>query len=141
MPNQSGLQRSNAERAKEAREKALQAITRLKAENQQVNFSTVSKESGLSRCFLYRNRERKSLIEEQRKCYLSEEVNRRAHFDKTSKSKDVIIAAKDKRIAKLEEEIRRLKAEVATLRGIVYACSKTTADTCSRRDESNNSGG
>ena len=57
MPNQSGLQRSNAERAKEAREKALQAITRLKAENQQVNFSTVSKESGLSRCFLYRNTE------------------------------------------------------------------------------------
>ncbi len=90
-------------------------------------------ESGLSRCFLYRNSEIRSLIEEQRKRDVSDEINRRAHYDKTAKSKDVIIAAKDKRIAKLEDENRRLKAEVATLRGIVYANNKTTADTCSRR--------
>jgi len=141
MSNQSGLQRSNAERSKEARGKALQAIISLKAEKQQVNFSTVSMKSGISRCFLYRNPEIRSLIEEQRKHDVSNEINRRAHYDKTAKSKDVIIAAKDKRIAKLEEENKRLKAEVTTLRGIVYASNKTTADTCIRRKESNNSGG
>ncbi len=141
MPDQRGLQRSNAERSKDAREKALQAINRLKAERQQINFSTVSMKSGLSRCYLYRNSELRNLIEEQRKCEVSDEINRRARYDKTSKSKDVIIAAKDKRIAKLEEENRRLKDEVATLRGIVYATNKTPAATCSRREESSNSGG
>ena len=41
-------------------------------------------------------------------------------YDKTSKSKDVIIAAKDKRIAKLEEENRRLQNEVNNLMAKLY---------------------
>lgn len=141
MPDQSGLRRSNAEKANDAREKALQAIMGLKAEKQHVNFSTVSINSGLSRSFLYRNSEIRNLIEEHRNCDVSDEINRRARYDKTSKSKDVIIAAKDKRIKKLEEENKRLKAEVDNLRGIVYANNKTTAATCSCRETSNNSGG
>lgn len=47
--------------------------------------------------------------------------NKRAKFDKTSNSKDVVIESKDKCIAKLEEENRRIKAELVTLRGLVYA--------------------
>lgn len=121
MSDSSGLQRSNEERAKEAREKAIQAITILKSENTQVNFSTVSKKSGVSRQFLYRNPELRSLIEGARQCDVDNEVNRRARFDKTSKSKDVVIAAKDKRIAKLEEENKRLKEELSLLRGMVYS--------------------
>ena len=68
MPDQSGLQRSNEERAKEARNKAIQAIAALRSENEQVNFSTVSIRSGVSRRFLYRNTEIRTLIEESRKC-------------------------------------------------------------------------
>ena len=120
MPDQSGLQRSNQERAKEARNKAIQAIAALRSENEQVNFSTVSIRSGVSRRFLYRNTEIRTLIEESRKCDVNNEINRRARFDKTAKSKGVIIAAKDKRIAKLEEENKRLKDELSILRGMVY---------------------
>lgn len=120
MPSQSGLQRSNTERTRKAREKALQAIDVLKAEGEQVNFSTVSQKSGVSRHFLYEDAETRKSIEEHRKKDVNNEINKRAKFDKTSKSKDVIIAAKDRRIARLEAENRRLRAEVITLRGMIY---------------------
>ena len=57
MPNQNGLQRSNAERTRKAREKAFQVIDDLKSEGKQVNFSTVSQKSGISRHFLYEDPE------------------------------------------------------------------------------------
>lgn len=141
MSDQRGLRRSYEERNREAKEKALRAINSLKAGGHQVNFSSVSKESGVSRHFLYGDDEVRSLIENLRKCDVDNSMNRRARYDKTAKSKDVIIAAKDKKIAKLEEENRRLKAELTTLRGMVYASSKSISGTCTRCEESSNSGG
>ena len=41
-------------------------------------------------------------------------------YDRTSKSKDVLIEAKDKRIAKLEEENLRLRRELDNLRRLLY---------------------
>ena len=141
MSDQRGLRRSYEERNREAKEKALRAINSLKAGGHQVNFSSVSKESGVSRHFLYGDDEVRSLIEDQRKCDVDNSINRRARYDKTAKSKDVIIAAKDKKILKLEEENKRLRAEVATLRGMVYASSKSTSGTCTRCKECSDSGG
>jgi hypothetical protein len=120
MPDQSGLQKSNTERKRKAREKANQAIADLTSEGVQVNFSTVSQKSGVSRHFLYEDSEIRKAIEEYRKIDVNNEINKRARYDKTSKSKDVIIASKDKRIARLEEENKRLRAEVLTLRGMIY---------------------
>lgn len=120
MPDQSGLQKSNTERKRKAREKANQAIADLKSEGVQVNFSTVSQKSGVSRHFLYEDPEIRKAIEEYRKIDVNNEINKRARYDKTSKSKDVIIALKDRRIARLEEENKRLRAEVLTLRGMIY---------------------
>ena len=120
MPDQSGLQKSNTERKRKAREKANQAIADLKSEGVQVNFSTVSQKSGVSRHFLYEDPEIRKAIEEHRKIDVNNEINKRARYDKTSKSKDVIIALKDRRIARLEEENKRLRAEVLTLRGMIY---------------------
>ena len=97
--------------------------------------------SGVSRNYLYRNPEIRSLIEEQRKCDVDNEINRRARYDKTARSKDVIISAKDKRIARLEEENRHLKEELLILRGLVYGTNKSTAITCNRREESSDTGG
>lgn len=120
MPNQEGLQRNYAERTQAAREKAMKAIQELKKQGIQISFSSVARQSKVSRHFLYDDNQTRQAIEEQRKCDISNEMNKRAKFDKTSKSKDVIIESKDKRIAKLEEENRRLKAELVTLRGLVY---------------------
>ena len=82
------------------------------------------------------------MIEEHRKKSVSDEMNRRARFDKTSRSKDVIIEAKDKRIAMLMAENEKLKAEITLLRGILYADKDSvTSRTCSRREETSDSGG
>ena len=62
MPNQEGLKRSYAERTKEAREKALQAVNSLKAEKAQINFSAVAARSGISRHFLYGDQEVRRII-------------------------------------------------------------------------------
>ena len=84
----------------------------------------------------------RKMIEEHRKKSVSDEMNRRARFDKTSRSKDVIIEAKDKRIATLMAENEKLKAEIALLRGMLYADKDSiTSRTCSRREETSNSGG
>ena len=132
MPNREGLKKSNAERTENARIKAMEAVLALKSQREQVNFSTVAKQSGVSRHFLYSDEETRKVIEEQRGCDVDNEINRRARFEKTAKSKDVIIEAKDKRIARLEEENKRLKAELAILRGMVYTTSNSncTPGTC-----------
>ena len=125
MPDQSGLQRSNKERSKDARERALQAIISLESQNKAVNFSSVAAASRVARSFLYGDEQSRKMIEEHRKKNVTDEMNKRARFDKSSKSKDVIIETKDKRIAVLEAENKRLKAEIAILRGLVYADKKS----------------
>ena len=142
MSDQSGLQRSNKERSKDARERALQAVISLESQKKAVNFSTVAAVSGVARSFLYADEQSRKMIEEHRKKSVSDEMNRRARFDKTSRSKDVIIEAKDKRIATLMAENEKLKAEIALLRGMLYADKDSiTSRTCSRREETSNSGG
>lgn len=142
MSDQSGLQRSNKERSKDARERALQAVISLESQKKAVNFSAVAAVSGVARSFLYADEQSRKTIEEHRKKSVSDEMNRRARFDKTSRSKDVIIEAKDKRIATLMVENEKLKAEIALLRGMLYADKDSiTSRTCSRREETSNSGG
>lgn len=142
MSDQSGLQRSNKERSKDARERALQAVISLESQKKAVNFSAVAAVSGVARSFLYADEQSRKMIEEHRKKSVSDEMNRRARFDKTSRSKDVIIEAKDKRIATLMVENEKLKAEIALLRGMLYADKDSiTSRTCSRREETSNSGG
>ena len=142
MSDQSGLQRSNKERSKDARERALQAVISLESQKKAVNFSAVAAVGGVARSFLYADEQSRKMIEEHRKKSVSDEMNRRARFDKTSRSKDVIIEAKDKRIATLMAENEKLKAEIALLRGMLYADKDSiTSRTCSRREETSNSGG
>lgn len=114
------LETSWSDRTTVAKEKAIKAIEDLKRKKEPVNFSTVHKLSGVSKHFLYNNEEIRALIEAQR----SDECQRNAawhkKYDKTSKSKDVVIESKDKYIAKLEAENERLRKEVNQLRAMIY---------------------
>ena len=114
------LETSWSDRTTVAKEKATKAIEDLKRKKEPVNFSTVHKLSGVSKHFLYNNEEVRALIEAQR----SDECQRNAawhkKYDKTSKSKDVVIESKDKYIAKLEAENERLRKEVNQLRAMIY---------------------
>ena len=114
------LEKSWKQRTDDSRQKALKAIEELKRMGEPVNFSTVQKKSGVSKHYLYEHDDIRSVIVSVR----SEEADRASAWhkkhDRTSKSKDVLIKAKDKRIAKLEEENRQLRNELDTLRRLLY---------------------
>lgn len=97
-----------------------EAIKALATSGKKINFNTISKESGVSKNFLYNNDSIKKRIIELRNQQINHEINQRAKFDKTSKSKDVIIQAKDKKIAKLEEENTQLKLQIQFLQTRLY---------------------
>lgn len=114
------LEASWNRRKADAYEKAVNAVERLKLHSQPVNFNSVHSQSGVSKNYLYKNEKLRKMIEECRE----EEADRKTvwheRYDKTSKSKDVIIAAKEKRIEKLEEENHRLQKEVEHLMALIY---------------------
>ncbi|MCD8395877.1 MAG: DUF6262 family protein [Lachnospiraceae bacterium] len=116
-----GLAENGRKRTDEARKQAIKAITELIAEGKKVNFNSVHTRCGVSKSFLYEDEELRNRITAQRAQDIDNEINRRARYDKTSQSKDVIIEAKDRRIAKLETENKKLRAEVEHLRGLLYA--------------------
>lgn len=107
-------------RKENALKNANDAINQLLLHKESVNFNSVHVQSGLSKSYLYQTPEIRKRIEE---CRQKEQATKKLwhdKYDKTSKSKDVIIAAKDKRIAKLEEENKRLQKEVNNLMALLY---------------------
>lgn len=118
--NTKGLKEYALKRSQMASEKVDKAIRELSLTEQKINFNSVSQLSGVSKTFLYNNQEIKKRIEELRDKQVSKTINQRAKYDKTSKSKDIIIMAKDKKIKELEEENKRLKEQLEILRGKLY---------------------
>lgn len=118
--NTKGLKEYAKQRSQMALEKVDKAIRELSLTEQKINFNSVSQISGVSKTFLYKNQEIKKRIEELRDKQVSKTINQRAKYDKTSKSKDIIIMAKDKKIKDLEEENKKLKEQLEVLRGKLY---------------------
>lgn len=114
------LESSWKQRSSSAQERVLKAIEALKAAGEPVNFNTVHLKSGASKTYLYKNETIRKEIESQRSSEAARAGAWHKKYDRTSKSKDVLIEAKDKRIAKLEEENRRLRRELDNLRRILY---------------------
>lgn len=96
------------------------AILELQFNSKSINFNSISKQSGVSKSFIYGDEDLKERIEELRQQVVSKEINKRAKYDKTSKSKDVVIEAKERQIVKLEVENKKLKSEVEHLRSLLY---------------------
>lgn len=109
---------------KQRREKALklanETIEQLLFHKEAVNFNSVHVKSGLSKSYLYQTPEIRERIEKCRQKEKAVKVAWHEKYDKTSKSKDVIIAAKDKRITKLEEENNNLKKRIENLMALLY---------------------
>ena len=118
--NTKGLKEYALKRSQMALEKVDKAIRELSFTEQKINFNSVSQLSGVSKTFLYNNQEIKKRIEELRDKHVSKTINQRAKYDKTSKAKDIIIMAKDKKIKELEEENKKLKEQLEVLRGKLY---------------------
>ncbi|MBC2456316.1 DUF6262 family protein [Clostridium beijerinckii] len=115
-----GLKEYAQNKSKIALEKVDKAIRELSLGEQKVNFNSVSNLSGVSKTFLYNNSEIKKRIEELRDKQTEKVIKQRLKYDKTDKSKDIIIMAKDKKIKELQEENRKLKEQLEVLRGKLY---------------------
>lgn len=101
-------------------EKVNDAIQRLIKEKAKINFNSVSMEAGVTKTYLYNNQEIRSRIEALRNQQEQLPTPKQIKRDMTNASKDVLIAAKNKRIKELETENKRLKEELAHLRGKIY---------------------
>lgn len=107
-------------RSADAKEKALKAIEKIKKCKGSVNFNSVHVESGLSKNYLYTNEEIREVITKERNMEQARTDAYHKKYDKTSKSKDVVIKSKDRYIAKLEAENLRLQKEINQLRAMIY---------------------
>lgn len=118
--NTKNLESGWKKRSDEAKQKALSAIESIKARKGTVNFNSVHVESGLSKNYLYTNNEIRSEIIKERDKEQERLAAYHKKYDKTSKSKDVVIKSKDKYIAKLQAENSKLKKEINQLRALLY---------------------
>lgn len=114
------LEKSWQKRSEEAQERVLKAIKEMQDNKEPVNFNTVHLKSGASKNYLYSNEIIRKEIEARRSQEAAKAGAWHKKYDRTSKSKDVLIEAKDKRIAKLEEENTRLRKELENLRRLLY---------------------
>jgi len=114
------LEKSWESRSEDAKARAIETIRKMQAEKELVNFNRVHIRSGLSKNYLYNEPEIRRCIEETRQNEAESKRIWHEKYDKTSKSKDVVIEAIKKRMAKLEEENQKLRSEVGLLRGMLY---------------------
>jgi CRISPR/Cas system-associated protein Cas10 (large subunit of type III CRISPR-Cas system) len=115
-----GLKEFAQNKTKMTLEKVDKAIRELSLGEQKINFNSVSNLSGVSKTFLYNNSEIKKRIEQLRDKQTEKVIKQRFKYDKTDKSKDIIIMAKDKKIKELQYENKRLREQLETLRGKLY---------------------
>lgn len=120
VDNTKGLKKYAQEKSKITLEKVNRAIRELSLNDEKINFNSVAIASGASKTFLYNNEDIKKRIEDLRQQQVSIEINQRVKYDKTAKSKDVIIMAINKKIKILEEENQKLNEQIKVLRGKLY---------------------
>jgi hypothetical protein len=124
-PNTAGLL-AHAQRKSEATQRRVhQAIDQLLREQQTVNFNTVGKAANVTKSYLYAHQDVRERIEALRTQQGQERIERQwserqQHRERTDKTKDVLLAAKDRRIKTLETENRKLKEELKVAYGKLY---------------------
>ncbi|WP_240873271.1 DUF6262 family protein [Shimazuella soli] len=117
--NIEGMKQFARQKSIDASLKVDNAIQQLIRNKESINFNNVAKIAKVSKSYLYNQKEIRSRIEQ-----LRNQQDRRSlpvvKQNMTDHSKDVLLAAKNKRIKLLEEENQRLKNELKLLRGKVY---------------------
>jgi len=93
-----GLKEYAKNKTKITLEKVDKAIQELFICNQKINFNSVSNLSGVSKTFLYNNAEIKKRIDGLRYKQSEIVIKQKFKYNKTNKSKDIIIMSKDKKI-------------------------------------------
>lgn len=119
-PNTEGLKAFAQKKKENTLQKVNETIQRLIKDKARINFNSVSMESGVTKTYLYNNLELRDRIETLRKQQEGLPSPKQIKREMTDASKDILIAAKNKRIQEQVNEIKKLKVELAYLRGKIY---------------------
>lgn len=118
--NTNGLKKHALNKKEDAIKRVDNAIQRLIIEKKAVNFNSLSAEANVSKTYLYTHEDIRKRIEElrlkQSEVFCSKNIKKQM----TESSKDILLAAKNKKIKELSEEVKKLKQELRYLQGKVY---------------------
>ncbi|GHO88193.1 DUF6262 family protein [Dictyobacter formicarum] len=125
QPNTRGLLAHAQRKAAETQQRVHQTIDQLLREQEVVNFNSVAKAAQVTKSYLYANADVRERIEALRAKFSLERVERqqaerKLYQARTDKTKEVLLAAKDRRIKVLEEENCKLKAQLKEAYGKLY---------------------
>ena len=118
--NTDGLKAYSKQKQLQTAKKVDVAIKLLIKEKGSINFSSVSERSEVSKAYLYQHQDIRERIEALRKQQQGLPSRKHIKSDMTEPSKDVLLAAKNKRIKVLEDEVKRLKEQLKRLGGKLY---------------------
>jgi len=118
--NTSGLAAHAKQRAERKQQQVEQAVSKLLRENRPVNFNTVATSAGVTKAYLYNHPELRDRIEALRASQRNNLTPQRTLSGRTEQSREVLLAAKDRRIKELEQENQRLKEELKIAPGKLY---------------------
>lgn len=118
--NTDGLKAYSKQKQLQTAKKVDVAIKLLLKEKASINFSSVSERSEVSKAYLYQHQNIRERIEALRKQQQGLPSRKHIKNDMTESSKDVLLAAKNKRIKVLEDEVKRLKEQLMRLGGKLY---------------------
>ena len=118
--NTGGLKAYSKQKQLETAKKVDEAIKHLIKEKGSINFSSVSEWSEVSKAYLYQHQNLRERIEALREQQQGLSSRKHIKSQLTDSSKDVLLAAKNKRIKVLEDEVKRLKEQLRRLGGELY---------------------
>jgi hypothetical protein len=118
--NTTGLIAHAKFRAEQTRQHVDQIIALLLPENKPINFNAVARASGVSKASLYSQSSLRQRLEALRQQPTKIPSRSLPSQGRTDASKDLLLAAKDRRIKQLEEENRRLQKELKVALGKQY---------------------
>lgn len=114
-PNTQGLLAHAQQKSQETHQRVQQVINQLLRGHQTVNFNSVAQAAKVTKSYLYAHPDLRERIEvlrsqqDQARKQSQQPGNQLA--SRTDKSKEVLLAAKERRIKELEEQIRQLEQE------------------------------
>ena len=114
-----GIKEHAKKKSEEAFKRVDIALREMSLNKEPINFNTVMKKANVSKGFVYNNEEIRARIENLRESQRGIKP-KQAKNKMTDNSKDILLAAKNKKIKELESENSQLKKELEILRGQFY---------------------
>lgn len=115
-----GLIESTKNKSKLTLEKIDKSFIQLSINEKKINFNSVSKLSGVSKTFLYKNEIIKEKINDYINAQNIKALNDVTLYDKVATEKDILIISQAKEIKELKDKMKKLNDKLEIVCGILY---------------------